>query len=106
MHSPLTTVIGARGYTREVSTPRARSVWIRRVKVPDQDDKQHDHQRKSGQSETPRNEGVSPAWGDDRVKDHADQEAHQKPPKCAKLSTSGMEFKHMYGIVLRETYMG
>ena len=50
MHSPFTVVIRIRGYTREVSTPGARSVRIRGVKVPGQDDKQHDHQRNCGQS--------------------------------------------------------
>jgi len=81
----LTAVIAARGYTRKVSAPRASSVWIRGVKVPDQDNKQHDHQRKSGQSESPRNETVSLAWGDNRVKDHADQESHQEATQMCKV---------------------
>jgi hypothetical protein len=85
MHSPLTVVVGIRGYARKVSAPRARGVWIRGVKVPDQDDIQHDRQWNSGQSETPRNEGVPPARGDDRVKDHADQEAHQETSQVRKV---------------------
>ena len=85
MHSPFTIVICAPGYTREVSTPRARSVWIRSVKVPDQDDVQHDRQRNGCQSETPRNEGVSPAWGNNRVKDHPDQEAHKEATQVCKI---------------------
>ena len=78
MRSPSTVVIRTRGYAREVSTPRARSVWVRGVKVPDQDHIQYDHQRNCGQSEAPRNEGVPPTCGDNRVKDHTDKESHQE----------------------------
>jgi len=83
--SSLAVVIRTRGYTREVSTPLARSIWIRGIKVPDQDDEQYDRQWNSGQSETPRNESVSFAWGDDRVKDHANQEAHQETAQVCKV---------------------
>ena len=85
MHSPFTIVISAPGYTREVSTPRARGVWIRSVKVPDQDDIQHDRQRNGGNPEPPRNEGVSPAWGDNWVKDHPNQQAHQETAQVCKI---------------------
>jgi hypothetical protein len=85
MHSPFTVVISIRRYTREVSTPRARSVWIRSVEVPDQDNKQYDRQWKSGESETPRNEGVSPARRDDRIKDHSDQETHQETTQVCEV---------------------
>ena len=85
MHSPFTVVVGAPGYTREVSTPRACGVWIRSVKVPDQNDVQHDRQWNGGQSETPRNEGMSLAWGDDWVKDHSNQEAHQETTQVCEV---------------------
>jgi len=85
MHSPFTVVISIRGYTRKVSAPRARSIWIRCVEVPEQDDKQYDRKWKSGQSETPRNEGVSLAWGDDRIKDRSNQETHQETTQVCEV---------------------
>jgi len=85
MDSPFAVVVSTRGYTREVSTPRARSVWVRSVKVPDQHNEQHDHQGKSGQSEAPRNECAPPACGDDRVKDRANQETHQETTQVCEV---------------------
>jgi hypothetical protein len=85
MHSPFTVVIGTRGYAGEVSAPRARGVRIRSVKVPDQNNIQHDHQREGGQPETPRHEGVSSGRRNSWVEDRAHEEAHQETTQVCEV---------------------